>query len=49
MLNLKKYIFLFVKKNIPLKSLYLVEQPDTLTRQEYKGKIYVKNIGKKLM
>ncbi len=33
------------KNNIPLKSLYLVIMSN-LTTQEYKGKIYVKNIRK---
>jgi hypothetical protein len=42
-----KFKFLFVKQNIPLKSLYLVTMCNlTHTKQEYKGKIYAKNIRK---
>jgi hypothetical protein len=49
MLNLKLQIP-FCQKNIPLKKkAYILsyhEEPNTLKRQEYKGKIYVKNINK---
>ncbi len=47
MCSIKKYKILFIKKNFPKKLISRHnEQPNPLTRQEYKGKIYVKNIRK---
>ncbi len=52
MLNLK-ILIPFCQKNIPLKTKKFIsrhnEQPNKLTRQEYKGKIFVKNIRKKFL
>ncbi len=46
MVNLKLQVP-FYQKNFPNKLIYRHSmQPNTLTRREYKGKVYVKNIGK---
>jgi hypothetical protein len=37
------------KKYFPKAICHHNEQPNILTRQEYKGKIYAKNIRKKIM
>jgi hypothetical protein len=46
--QLKKYYFPFFKFPIKLKSRHNM-QLNTLTRREYKGNIYVKDIRKKIM
>ncbi len=50
MLKLKIKIPFFMKKKLPQKFISRhTMQPSTLTRREYKGKIYVKNSKKKFM